>query len=77
MSGWWQFLLGNLRAWNLDRRIDFSPWTVIRIMDVDHCDYISCLCGYRGRAVPMRQHMECPGCYRVVEACCEGVPEYR
>jgi hypothetical protein len=45
-------------------------------MDVDYCEDITCQCGFRGRAIPLRQHMECPRCYRVVEACCEGVPEY-
>ena len=29
-------------------------------MDVDYCEDITCQCGFRGRAIPMRQHMECP-----------------
>ncbi|MEC7041775.1 MAG: hypothetical protein VXW89_00520 [Candidatus Thermoplasmatota archaeon] len=45
-------------------------------MDTDHCADFTCSCGYRGSAVPRRQHMECPKCHRVVEACCEGVPIY-
>ena len=45
-------------------------------MDHDHCSAIMCECGFRGAAIPMRQHMECPRCRRVVEACCEGVPDY-
>ncbi|MCH2436759.1 MAG: hypothetical protein MK170_03440 [Candidatus Thalassarchaeum sp.] len=45
-------------------------------MDHDHCAAIDCECGYIGASIPMRQHMECPRCHRVVEACCEGVPDY-
>ena len=45
-------------------------------MDYDHCQAIFCICGFRGSAIPVRQHMECPTCRRVVEACCEGVPNY-
>ena len=45
-------------------------------MDTDHCADLMCGCGYRGAAVPRKQHMECPKCHRVVEACCEGVPIY-
>ncbi len=45
-------------------------------MDIDHCGEIFCQCGFIGKAVPMRQHMECPSCKKVVEACCEGVPDY-
>ncbi|MBT4156740.1 MAG: hypothetical protein HN939_00555 [Euryarchaeota archaeon] len=45
-------------------------------MDYDHCKSIFCICGFRGSAIPVRQHMECPTCRRVVEACCEGVPDY-
>ena len=45
-------------------------------VDVDHCEDIRCECGFAGSAIPMRQHMECPRCHRVVEACCEGVPDY-
>ncbi len=45
-------------------------------MDSDHCKDFLCLCGFKGDAIPMRQHMECPRCFRVVEACCEGIPEY-
>ena len=40
----------------------------------DYCEAIVCHCGYRGMAVPRRQHMECPQCGHVVEACCEGAP---
>ncbi len=45
-------------------------------MDVDYCEDITCQYGFRGRTIPLRQHIECPRCYRVVEVCCEGVPEY-
>ena len=45
-------------------------------MDYDHCKEITCVCGFLGAAIPVRQHMECPNCRRVVEACCEGVPIY-
>ncbi len=47
-----------------------------RSVDHDHCAAIRCECGFKGAAIPMRQHMECPMCRRVVEACCEGVPDY-
>lgn len=46
------------------------------VMDSDHCKNILCLCGFKGEGFPMRQHMECPRRYRVVEVCYEGVPEY-
>jgi len=41
---------------------------------VDYCEAIVCHCGFKGMAVPRRQHMECPRCGHVVEACCEGAP---
>ena len=41
-------------------RNSFVPRCTGSVVDSDHCEYISCLCGYRGRAVPMRQHMACP-----------------
>ena len=59
-----------------NREIDLSRVANALVMDSDHCKNIFCLCGFKGEAIPMRQHMECPRCYRVVEACCEGVPGY-
>jgi hypothetical protein len=52
------------------------PLSLTKAMDYDHCEQIFCECGFRGPAIPVRQHMECPTCRRVVEACCEGVPTY-
>ena len=46
-------------------RFSYSP------VDSDHCEY-SVNVAVRGCS-PMKQHMECPRCRRVVEACCEGV----
>ena len=54
-----------------------SPESFVTLfMDTDHCADLICGCGYRGSAIPRKQHMECPRCHRVVEACCEGVPIY-
>ena len=46
------------------------------VIDSDHCKNIFCLCGFMGEGFPMRRHIGCPRCYRVVEVCYEGVPEY-
>ena len=51
----------------------FRPPSYAQCM-ADYCEDIVCHCGFRGKAVPRRQHMECPRCGHVVEACCEGAP---
>ncbi len=61
-----------MKNWGIDLNLEANAL----VMDSDHCMDIFCLCGFKGGGDPMRQHMECPRCNRVVEACCEGVPQY-